>query len=99
MAQPSNPAPRLPSAPMNYDITFMEDLIRSIELFIEQERNPGEERATKGVFTALPTSDTGLEVGSLYRIGNDVKISLANIAVPDSATGTMSVGTVTVTTA
>lgn len=99
MAQVEQPAPRLPAAPDMYDMQYMSDLIRSIELFIAQERNPGEERATKMSLTALPTSDTGLEEGSLYRIGNDVKISLVNIAVPDSATGTMSLGTVTVTTA
>lgn len=98
MAQSSNPAPRLPIAPVNYDISFMEDLIRSIELFIEQERNPGEERATNAVFTEIPTSDTGLEAGSLYRVGNSVKISLIDTAVPDPASGTGGVGTVTVST-
>ena len=98
MAQVSQPAPRLPAAPLQYETNYMADLIRSIELFITQERNAGEERATKLVLTELPTSDTGLEVGSLYRNGNDVKISLLNIAVPDSANATLSVGSVTIVT-
>ena len=54
---------------------------------------------TKITLTALPTSDTGLEAGALYRIGNNVKISLADMAVPDPAIGTGSVGSVTVSTA
>ena len=98
MAQVSQPAPRLPAAPLQYETNYMADLIRSIEAFITQERNAGEERATKLVLTELPTSDTGLEVGSLYRSGNDVKISLLNIAVPDSANATLSVGSVTIVT-
>ena len=98
MAQVSQPAPRLPEAPLQYEMSHMSDLIRSIESFIAQERNAGEERATKLVLTELPTSDTGLEVGSLYRNGNDVKISLLNIAVPDSANATLSVGSVTIVT-
>jgi hypothetical protein len=74
----------------------MSDLIKSLELFIAQERNPGEERSTKVTFTDLPTSDTGLEAGALYRIGNDVKISLADVAVPDSLSATASIGSVVV---
>lgn len=91
--------PRLPSPPAD-GITdvYMSDLIRALEVFIEQERNPGEQRATKMTLTDLPTSDSGLEAGSLYRIGNDVKISLLDTAVPDAATATVSVGSVSVTT-
>jgi nicotinamide mononucleotide (NMN) deamidase PncC len=44
----------------------------------------------------MPTSDVGLEAGTLYRIGNDVKISLLNIAGTDGVSATNSVGTVTV---
>lgn len=92
-------APRLPTPPAD-GITslYMSDLIRALETFISQERNPGEERATKITLTNLPTSDSGLEAGSLYRIGNDVKISLLDIAVPDAATATVSLGSVSVTT-
>ena len=96
MANSQSVAPRLPNAPESYDIQFMADLIRSLELFIAQERNPGEERAEKITLTNLPTSDTGLEAGALYRIGNNVKISLIDIAVPDSFSASASLGSVTV---
>ena len=66
-----------------------------LRFFITQTTNPGEGRNTKLVFTDMPTSDTGLEPGTLYRIGNDVKISLLNIAVL-MVTRTTSLGTVTV---
>ena len=99
MAQVTLVPPRLPNAPEDYNVNFMADLIRSLEIFISQERNPSEERATKLVLTAMPTSDSGLEAGSLYRIGNDVKISLVEVAVPDSLSATISVGSVTVTVA
>ena len=44
----------------------------------------------------MPTSDVGLEAGTLYRFGNDVKISLINIAGVDGVSATNSIGTVTV---
>lgn len=91
------PPPRLPNAPEEYEQSFMADLIRSLELFISQETNPGEMRGTKLTLTDLPSSDSGLEAGSLYRIGNNVKISLLDVAVPDSLSATLSVGSVTVT--
>jgi hypothetical protein len=52
----------------------MSDLIRALEIFIEQERNPGGIRASTATLTALPTSATGLEVGALYNDSGTVKI-------------------------
>jgi len=74
----------------------MYDLVASLDFFIQQQGNPGEGRNTKIVFTELPTSDVGLEQGTLYRIGNDVKVSLLNIAGVDGNSGTTTLGSVTV---
>ena len=52
----------------------MADLLRALELFISQERNPGEMRGTKITLTNLPTSATGLESGALYNDSGTVKI-------------------------
>ena len=41
MAQVNTPAPRLPEPPENIDRRYMEDLIRTLQVFITQERNPG----------------------------------------------------------
>ena len=89
-------SPRLPLPIGDVDQAYIIDLIRVLDLFIQQSDNPGEGRNTKLVSTAMPTSDVGLEAGTLYRIGNDVKISLLNIAGIDGVSGTSSVGTVTV---
>ena len=67
--------PRLPEPPIEYTQQYMADLVRSIQVFIEQERNPGEMRGTKLTLTDLPTSATGLETGTLYNDGGTVKVA------------------------
>lgn len=67
--------PRLPEAPAEYSQQHMQDLLRALELFIEQERNPGELRGTKITLTDLPTSATGLETGALYNDSGTVKVA------------------------
>jgi|TARA_R100001460_G_scaffold2321_3_gene7610 hypothetical protein len=67
--------PRLPEPPVVYEISYMSDLIRALETFIEQERNPGELRGTRITLTDLPTSATGLETGSLYNDSGTVKVA------------------------
>jgi hypothetical protein len=66
--------PRLPTPPEGYERQYMDDLIRALETFIEQERNPGELRGTKITLTDLPTSATGLETGALYNDSGTVKV-------------------------
>ena len=58
--------PRLPEAPTEYNQQYMADLLRALEIFISQERTPGELRGTKITLTDLPTSATGLESGALF---------------------------------
>lgn len=67
--------PRLPEPPIEYTREYMADLVRSLQTFIEQERNPGELRGTKLTLTDLPTSATGLETGSLYNDSGTVKVA------------------------
>ena len=70
----NQPPPRLPDALDEYNIQFMQDLIRAIETFIQQERNTGELRGTKITLTNLPTSTTGLETGALYNDSGTIKV-------------------------
>ncbi len=67
--------PRLPEAPEEYSRQYMSDLLRALEIFIEQERNPGELRGTKITLTDLPTSASGLETGALYNDSGTVKVA------------------------
>ena len=89
-------SPRLPLPIGEVDQTYIIDLVRALDFFIQQSNNPGEGRNTKLVFTSMPTSDVGLEAGTLYRFGNNVKISLINIAGVDGISVTATLGTVTV---
>lgn len=66
--------PRLPEAPSEYNQQYMADLLRALEIFISQERTPGELRGTKITLTDLPTSATGLESGALYNDSGTVKV-------------------------
>ena len=74
MALVGTPAPRLPEPPEQITREYVEDLVRTLEIFITQERNPGELRATKITLTDLPTSATGLESGALYNDSGTIKI-------------------------
>lgn len=74
MSSRALPPPRLPEAPEEYTRAYMEDLIRALDNYIQQELNPGEMRGTKITLTALPTSATGLETGALYNDAGTVKI-------------------------
>ena len=67
--------PRLPEPPIEYTQQYMAALVRSLQVFIEQERNPGEMRGTKLTLTDLPTSATGLETGSLYNDSGTIKVA------------------------
>ena len=66
--------PRLPEAPSEYTQQYMSDLVRALELFISQERNPGQLRGTKITLTDLPTSSSGLETGALFNYSGTVNI-------------------------
>ena len=66
--------PRLPEAPTEYNQQYMADLLRALEVFIQQERTAGELRGTKITLTDLPTSSTGLESGALCNDTGTVKI-------------------------
>jgi len=90
--------PFFPIAPSQYDQRYFSELVRAFALFIEQQRNPGEGRNTNIVLTNMPSSDFGLEAGSLFHDNGIVKISLANLAYSGSSSATGSVGTVTVST-
>lgn len=67
--------PRLPSPQGEITVEYINDLVRAIEVFINQERTAGELRGTKITLTDLPTSATGLEAGALYNDSGTVKVA------------------------
>ena len=84
--------PRLPEPPVEYTQQYMADLIRALELFISQERNPGELRGTKITLTALPTSVITADV-------NGAVSSSTAVTVDNVQNGTIEVGQIVRATA
>ena len=84
--------------PTQYDQQYFANLTRSFAVYMEQQQNPGEERATRLTLTDLQTDDSGLETGALFQQGGFVKVTLGNTPHVRGSTGTGGVGTVTVVT-
>tara|TARA_R100000388_G_C7133452_1_gene106550 strand:- start:306 stop:536 length:231 start_codon:yes stop_codon:yes gene_type:complete len=74
MAQTDRPAPRLPEPPENIDKRYLEDLVRTLQSFITEERSTSAIRGTTLTLTSLPTSATGLAVGTIYNDSGTIKI-------------------------
>lgn len=68
------PAPYFPVPPEKYEQRYFSEIIRAFSSFIQAQRNPGEARATTLTLTNLPTSPTGLPVGSVWNDSGTLKI-------------------------
>ena len=90
--------PYFPLPPGEYDQRYFAELVRSFSLYLEQQQNPGEERATTITLTNLPIDDFGLETGALFQQDGFVKITRTNVPHVRGSSGTGAVGTVTVST-
>ena len=94
--------PFFPKAPETYDRAYMDQVVRSFSVYIEQMQNPGAGRDTGMVLTNLQTDDQGLEVGALFQyrdaagIMGQVKITVADQPNIRGNTSTGAVGAVTV---
>ena len=90
MSNPLFRAPRLPSAPIEYDHEFMESLLSTIRLYFNQLDNPGAvlaatQNINNVITTALSFSQPGITPGTL-------RISLPTQA--DQAAGRLKTGDV-----
>ena len=70
MSNPLVRAPRLPSAPLEYDQQFMETLLSTIRLYFNQLDNPGAvlaatQNINNAIVTALSFSQPGVTAGTL----------------------------------
>lgn len=85
--------------PVEYERAFLDDQVRKLNQLMAILKSPGEGRNTTIVLTNLPTSDYGLEAGSVYVVDNGVlRISMLNAPYLVGVSSTASVGAVTVTT-
>ena len=83
--------------PEEYDQQYFANLTRSFATYMQQQQNPGEERATNLTLTNLQTDDSGLEVGALFEQDGFLKVTRTNVPHVRGSSGTGSVGSVTVT--
>ena len=60
------PSPVLALPPIEYDVQYMNNLVRLLNYFIQQQDNPGNMRGTQLALTQLPTSATGLAPGDVW---------------------------------
>lgn len=60
--------------PEEYDVSYFNDMVRSLSQLVVQINNPGELRGTRITLTDLPTSSDGLETGALFNDNGTVKV-------------------------
>lgn len=87
------PFPRLPSPPNEVSVSYLIDLVKSLEIVINQLQNP------QLNFQSIPNSGTGnfFNVGDIYIAdGGFLRILEPNQALTGSLLATISVGAVTV---
>ena len=88
--------PYFADPPQNYDRSYLSQITRAFSLFAQQVQNPGEGRNTYTVYTNLQQNDYSLEVGTVYRQGNVLYITLLDTAAPAGVSATALTGTVAV---
>ena len=84
----------LPIAPSLYDQSYIDQLRRTLDLFID------ETRSAQINFQGIPSAGAAntLEIGDIFEDGGVLKIVRLNDAFSGSTVGTTAVGTVTVDT-
>jgi hypothetical protein len=83
----------LPSAPIQYDISFFNQLSRAVNYLIDDVKNP----LTNVPNIATEAEANSLQVGDVYEADGVVKIVRQTDIFSGSHLGTTSVGAVTVT--
>lgn len=84
--------------PNEYSVSYMDGLVRSFSLYIQQVQNPGAGRNTTQVFTNLQKHDSGLENGSVFVSDGVLRVPLESKPYCASFSVLGSIGRVTVTT-
>jgi hypothetical protein len=82
--------PYFADPPQNYDRSYLSQITRAFALFAQQVQNPGEGRNTYTVYTNLQQNDYGLEVGTVYRQGNVLYVTLLDTTAPAGVYATAS---------
>ena len=90
-------APALPLAPMEYDQQHMSQLIGALRLYFAQSDSNAALQLDGLRLLNLPTSGYNLPDGTVFQVGENLKIVVPYISYLYGVSATASVGTVTVT--
>ena len=90
-------APALPLAPVEYDQQHMAQLIGALRLYFAQNDSNAALQLDGLRLLNLPTSGYNLPNGTVFQVGEDLRIVVPNISYLFGVSATASVGTVTVT--
>jgi hypothetical protein len=91
-------APALPLAPTEYDQQHMSQLIGALWFYFDQSDSNAALQLDGLRLLNLPTSGYNLPDGTVFQVGEDLKIVVPYISYVFGVSATASVGTVTVTT-
>ena len=91
-------APALPLAPTEYDQQHMSQLIGALRLYFAQSDSNAALQLDGLRLLNLPTSGYNLPDGTVFQVGENLKIVVPYISYVLGVSATASVGTVTVTT-
>tara|TARA_R110000751_G_scaffold150835_1_gene255800 strand:- start:698 stop:994 length:297 start_codon:yes stop_codon:yes gene_type:complete len=89
--------PFFPVPPEQYDHQYFAEVLRSFSIYMQNMQNPGEGRNTFTVFTNLQTDDSGLEVGTVFNHGGELRVPVVYSPYVQGSQAAGSVGTATVT--
>jgi len=90
-------APALPLAPVEYDQQHMAQLIGALRLYFAQSDSNAALQLDGLRLLNLPTSGYNLPDGTVFQVGEDLRIVVPYISYLFGVSATASVGTVTVT--
>jgi hypothetical protein len=90
-------APALPLAPVEYDQQHMSQLIGALRLYFAQSDSNAALQLDGLRLLNLPTSGYNLPDGTVFRVGEDLKVVVPNVSYLFGVSATANVGTVTVT--
>lgn len=91
-------APALPLAPMEYDQQHMSQLIGALRLYFTQSDSNASLQMDGIRLLNLPTSGYNLPNGTVFQVGEDLKIVVPNVSYLFGVSGTGTVGGVTIVT-
>ena len=89
-------APALPVPPVEYDQRYHTDLIRILRLYFNQLDSTTPLVIDGLQLLNLPTSGYGLRENTVFRVGEDLKIVVPNIAYLLGVSASGSLGTVSI---